>query len=160
MAEFVYIGSFPPPYGGVTVKNALLYEALSKHVNIERIDLSVVKKGSIAYTMKLLKAVFGRKGALVIGASADLRYLITTTMHLFNKGKMRKSILIVMGGAVPDGKAYVKRLGQYKRIYVETEGMRRLFENMGVENVSVYPNCRLRPLIPCKIRKTCQEESG
>ena len=31
-----YLGQFPPPYGGVTVKNALLCEELSKHVAIER----------------------------------------------------------------------------------------------------------------------------
>ena len=30
-----YLGQFPPPYGGVTVKNALLREELSKHIAIE-----------------------------------------------------------------------------------------------------------------------------
>ena len=32
-----YLGQFPPPYGGVTVKNALLAEALADRVPVEKV---------------------------------------------------------------------------------------------------------------------------
>ncbi len=59
-----------------------------------------------------------------------------------------------MGGRVPYDTGYIKRLGCYKRVFVETESMRRAFETAGAQNVLVYPNCRKRPVVPCKVRKT------
>lgn len=154
------MGSFPPPYGGVTVKNALLYNELAERVDIDRIDLSAVKKGDAALVAKLIKAIFGRKGTLVIGVSANWRYIITVMMRLFNEKKMSRSLLIFMGGKVPDSRAYMKRLGQYKRIYVETESMKRSFEDSGAKNVSVYPNCRVRPSAPCEVCRMTNRKRG
>ena len=42
MKKKYYIGELPPPYGGVTVKNSLLYEELKKIHNIKMIDLNGV----------------------------------------------------------------------------------------------------------------------
>ena len=36
MENVKYIGSFPPPFGGVTVKNNLIYYELSKSISINR----------------------------------------------------------------------------------------------------------------------------
>lgn len=33
-----YLGQFPPPFGGVTVKNALVYQALSEVLPVERLE--------------------------------------------------------------------------------------------------------------------------
>lgn len=43
----IYLGQFPPPYGGVTVKNALLYDALSERVQIEKLGFRDVGIKSI-----------------------------------------------------------------------------------------------------------------
>lgn len=154
VAKITYIGSFPPPYGGVTVKNALLFEALSERIEIDKLDLMDVKRRDPKALRELLCAVFGREGTLVLGVSADWRKRITLAMHAVNREKMRRSLLFVMGGKVPDDAGYVRKLGCYKRMYVETESMRRAFEAMGADNVSVYPNCRRRPSVPCEVKKT------
>lgn len=154
MPKTLYIGSFPPPYGGVTVKNALLFEAISERVPLEKLDLVDVKRRDFRAIKSFVKAVAGRDGALIIGASGDLRKLITDFMYCFNRLKMRRSLLFVMGGRVPNDTVYIKRLGCYKRVFVETESMRKAFEEAGAQNVSVYPNCRKRPAVPCRVRKT------
>lgn len=143
--KITYLGSFPPPYGGVTVKNALLYEALSERIQVEKINLVDVKGYNFFEFLRFLRAVFCRDGAVVLGVSANWARRITSFMFALNRAKMRKSLLFVMGGKVPDDPSYVAKMGCYKRMYVETEGMRRAFEAMGAKNVSVYPNCRKPP---------------
>ena len=48
MTKPLYIGSFPPPYGGVTVKNALLFEVVSEKVPLDKLNLMDVKKHDLA----------------------------------------------------------------------------------------------------------------
>lgn len=147
-----YIGSFPPPYGGVTVKNALLYKHLSARLDIDRIDLSRVKKLEPKLLFGLARSLISRKGAIVLGVSADWRYRLTNYLYRFNRKKMGRSFLFVMGGKVPDDRNYIERMNGFKHVYVETESMRKAFEDMGAWNVSVYPNCRERPAVPVKIK--------
>ena len=142
MTKPLYIGSFPPPYGGVIVKNALLFEVISEKVPLDKLNLMDVKQHDLAAMASFVKAVVGRDGVLIIGVSSDWRRRITDFLYRFNRSKMSRSLLFVMGGMVPDDEAYAKRLGCYKRVFVETEGMRKAFERAGTRNVSVYPNCR------------------
>lgn len=93
-----YIGSFPPPYGGVTVKNALLYKRLSDYLTIDKLDLSIVKKLNLRVILRLIRRLFSHDGTLVLGVSADWRYRLTYLLYRFNRSKMERSILIVMGG--------------------------------------------------------------
>lgn len=152
MAKPLYIGSFPPPYGGVTVKNALLFESLSEKVPLEKLNLVDAKKGNMQAVCMLAKALLAREGSLAIGISPQSYLQVTRFMHRVNRGKMGRSILFVMGGRVPENEADVLKLGCYRRVYVETESMKDRFETMGAKNVSVYPNCRKRPVAPCSVR--------
>lgn len=152
-SRITYVGSFPPPYGGVTVKNALLYKHLALRVDIDKLDLSRVKRLEPMCLLSLVRCLVSRKGTLVIGVSADWRRRITCFLYRFNRAKLRRSLLFVMGGKIPDDRAYVAKLGCYRRVYVETDSMRRAFEAMGADNVAVYPNCRERPAEPVKVRK-------
>lgn len=148
-----YIGSFPPPYGGVTVKNALLYKHLSTRVEMAKIDLSKVNKLDVGLMVKLAHSLVSRKGVLILGVSAEWRRRLTDFLYLFNRRKLERSLLFVMGGRVPQDQAYVSRMGRYRHMYVETEEMRRLFEERGACNVCVYPNCRERPEVPVSVRE-------
>lgn len=150
--KLTYIGSFPPPYGGVTVKNALLYKHLSERLDIDQVDLSRVKKLEPKLLLALTKSLVSRKGAIVLGVSAGWRYRLTNYLHRFNRRKMGRSFLFVMGGKIPDDRGYVEKMNGFKHVYVETESMRKAFEDMGAQNVSVYPNCRERPTAPVKIK--------
>lgn len=150
--KLTYIGSFPPPYGGVTVKNALLYKHLSSRLIIDQIDLSSVKKLELKSLCCLARALISRKGSIVLGVSADWRYRLTNFLYRFNRKKMNRSFLVVMGGKVPGNKSYIEKMNGFKQVYVETQSMRIAFEELGALNVSVYPNCRERPAVPVKIK--------
>ena len=45
--RYLYVGSFPPPYGGVTNKNEMLYAALSD----EAVSIAAAKKRKGLYRM-------------------------------------------------------------------------------------------------------------
>ena len=152
--RITYVGSFPPPYGGVTVKNALLYKHLSARLKIERIDLSCVKRLDPRAVLHLVRCILSRSGALVLGVSADWRYRLTSILYYFNRKKMSRSLLVVMGGRIPESASYAGRMSGYRRVYVETESMKQSFETMGTRNVEFYPNCRERPAIPIEIKST------
>lgn len=154
--EITYIGSFPPPYGGVTVKNALLYKHLSSLLDIEKLNLTHVKKLEPRAVCRLVRCILSRDGSLVLGVSADWRYRLTGVLYYLNREKMSRSLLVVMGGKTPESVAYVERMNGYRRVYVETESMKQAFERMGASNVAIYPNCREGRANPVEIRRSVE----
>ena len=71
-----YLGQFPPPYGGVTVKNALLAEALADRVPVEKVgfrDVGTVKIVRLLMTSKdgLFMLGFGKGLYFVCSQSLD-----------------------------------------------------------------------------------------
>ena len=149
----IYIGSFPINGGGVTNKNRDLYDALiANGVKISKIDLNEIKtKKSMFAFFKLVLAVVNRKNRFVIGISTGKRTRRTfcRLLYTINRKSMKQSILIMMGGNdnnnIIKDQLYAKWMACYQRIYVETEGMRKSLESIGLNNVAVYPNCRFRP---------------
>lgn len=143
-SRITYIGRFPPPYGGVTVKNALLYNCLSKRIALEKLDLTAVKSLDFETCRSFARCLLDRKGALVVGLSKKWRRRLTNVLYWINREKMKRSILIVMGGQVAEDAFSIKKINCFKRVFVETDAMRRNLELCGAINVSVYPNCRCR----------------
>ena len=144
-----YIGNFPPPYGGVTKKNELLYEVLKSYMTVkcpEKIFLPVIPNNLNA----VLSALFSRK-RLIVGVSAakGSSKILTFLLYMFNRRIMKKSVYFMMGGREADriiGDSKERRwYGSYKRIYVETVSMRDKMRLAGMKNVELYPNCRKRP---------------
>lgn len=146
-----YIGSFPPPFGGVTIKNTLLYKYLGRRLNISRVNSLAAKHGNLGEALRLLRAIFGRNGSAVIGMSRKWRVRVAQAMATLNKKKAARSIVFVMGGAKPE-KVDINAFRAFRRVYVETAGMRSEYEAAGLCNVEVYPNCRERPLIDVEPR--------
>ena len=150
--RITYVGSFPPPYGGVTVKNALLYKHLSEKLDIEKLDLTSAKRLEPRAVWRLLCCILSRSGVLVIGVSAGWCYRLTSILYSLNRKKMLRSFLMIMGGKTPESATYVGRMNSYRRVYVETGSMKRSFEAMGSSNVAIYPNCRERPNTQIEIK--------
>lgn len=151
-----YAGSFPPPYGGVTVKNDLLCRCLSERVSIDKLDLGDVKRLDPKACLVFLRCLFSRNGILIVGAAGEWRRRITNILYRVNMRKMKRSILVVMGGRTVDDSSYMQRLNCFKRVYVETESMKEQWEEHGAANVSIYPNCRLRhgiPVVPSCVQR-------
>ena len=155
--RIVYIGSFPPRYGGVTVKNDTIYNSLAKRIEIKKVNLSLVKKKPF-YIFSLLLSLLNRKSRFVVGvAGKKTRKRFAQLFYYLNKKAMNHSVLMVMGGTAADEIAsdynYAKYIRQYKAVYVETEGMRKTLINGNVKNTYVFPNCRTKPVAPIGIHK-------
>lgn len=148
--SLIYIGAFPPGWGGVTIKNRDLYDALvAEEVQIKKIDLhKITRQRKIVEVFRLAGAVLGRGNHYVIGISTGMRKRFTEALYHLNRNAMRQSIMIVMGGTAArdlgGDSQFMQWASEYKRIYVETESMVRDLENCGMKNIALYPNCRHR----------------
>lgn len=144
-----YIGSFPPIYGGVTIKNKNLYEALEGKLDIRRIDMNRVKRGNIKETLRFAWAMMTGEQFVIGLAGQKNRRQYTKLMYRFKRKAMARSVLLVMGGLVDDvveaGPDFVKMFNGYKKTYVELPGMQKKLQCAGVINCAIYPNGRPRP---------------
>lgn len=152
--DIVYIGSFPPPYGGVTIKNLLLYESLSNVTKIHKIELNQVKHFNLRALVNLIVCIVRRQGTLVLGPAGVWRQRLTKILYYLNRDKMKRSILIVMGGRIPEDPDFYMKMNEYKHVYVETSSMKSAFEQRGSNNIRVYPNCRKSSALLNSIKPT------
>ena len=130
MKGLFYLGTFPPPFGGVTTKNLNLYTALSEKTEIGKIDFS--------------------NNIFAIGvAGQKTRKRFCKLLYYINRKTMSRSLIFLMGGSVSHVIAsdteYQKYISAYKAVYVETQGMKTELENAGLNNIHIYPNCRFKP---------------
>lgn len=144
-----YIGRFAPPYGGVTIKNELLYKKILSKISIKKINTGQLKISKIKNIVYFLIVLLKRNNRFVLGVSATWRKLLSAFLYYFNRDSMNKTLLIVMGGEFADiiykDRSYKKWISNYKQIYVETLSMKYKLEKLDINNVSVYPNCREKP---------------
>ncbi|MBT2689222.1 glycosyltransferase [Bacillus sp. ISL-47] len=147
--KLIYLGSFPPPYGGVTIKNKMLYDNLEQYVDIEKIDLGNIKKMNLIEILKLFMRLLNPSSAFVIGSASKSRRIFTAILYYVNRKALSRSLLILMGGMssniIANDPKYLKWVSKYKQVYVETEGMKSELTDVNLKNVSVFPNCRVRP---------------
>ncbi len=143
--KICYFGGFPPPYGGVTIKNQLLKEALSPHISLALMDTRKARRDPVQLARQTWALVTG-KGPFVVANSKHGRRKLTMMLARCNPKALKKSILIVMGGSLPEDivgdDSFIAALKSYRRIFVEVSGMQEKLEAMGFDNVSIYPNCR------------------
>lgn len=147
-----YLGQFPPPYGGVTVKNALLFEALSERLSIEKLEF---RKTSTSTIIKRL--LTSRDDTFVLGfGNAKLQRYLLCGLSLVRPSVLSRCVLIVMGGKFSetvgkDGR-YLKACSRLRGLYVETESMAEAVRESGLEHARVFPNCRKRPSTAIKVK--------
>ena len=144
-----YIGSFPPVYGGVTIKNKYLYDALSQELDIRKIDMNRVKRGSIREVLRLVWALLTGKQFVIGLAGQKNRRMFTKFFHALKRKAMSRSVLMVMGGSVDDmvaaGPDFLRKANCYRRIFVELPAMEQKLTAAGLTNAAIYPNGRPRP---------------
>lgn len=142
-----YIGSFPPPYGGVTIKNKLLADTLSEHVKIIKAKEGMA--GKLGQIKMILQALIPGQ-TLIVGISARGKksLLVTKLLYHFNRKTMNRSLYFMMGGTesnrIAGNPKEIRLYSEYKRLYVETKSMAGSLKQVGMNNVSIYPNCRKR----------------
>ena len=140
-----YIGAFPPAYGGVTIKNQNLYEALDQKLDLRKIDMSRIKRGDLREMLRLAWALATGKQFIIGLAGQRNRRVFTKLMYACKRKAMGRSVMLVMGGSVDDMIPEAKRFRGYRRVYVELPGMAQKLQAAGVDNAAVYPNGRPRP---------------
>lgn len=147
--KIYYIGSFPPTYGGVTIKNKNLYEALSGELDVCKIDMNRIKRFDIREILRFGWAMLTGKQYIIGMAGQKNRRQFTKLMYRFKRKAMRRSVMLVMGGMVDDvaaaGDGFIRMMNGYRKVYVELSGMQERLEQVGVGNCGIYPNGRPRP---------------
>lgn len=139
-----YAGKFPPPYGGVTVKNELLYRELSQRIELEKIPFHGGRDVSVMAS--LFKS---REDLFLIGFGSDKKLcLFLKAAAVLKPSLLSRVVLIVMGGtfakSVTKDRLSKKACRLLRRMYVETDGMRAELTSAGLFNVELFPNCRSR----------------
>ena len=144
-----YIGSFPPSYGGVTIKNKNLCAYLRRDLDIRTIDMNRIKRRDLREMVRFCWAMaVGRQYVIGLAGQKNRRQF-TKMMYRFKRKAMGRSVMLVMSGVVEDiiqaGPEYMEKLSTYRRVYLEFPGMARKLTEAGVTNAAVYPNGRPRP---------------
>jgi glycosyltransferase involved in cell wall biosynthesis len=147
--KYIYLGGFPPPYGGVTIKNHLLFTELKQHIEIQQSRFYNMDYSPLARMFWLCKELLSNDVALVIGVSKGSFKKLTSLLFLINKTQIKNSIVMIMGGTasqmIAEDIRLQKCVKEYKHIYVETNGMKEILCSNGIKNVSIFPNCRKKP---------------
>lgn len=145
-----YLGAFPPEYGGVTIKNENLFKALNNVKTIEKIDFNQIKQKNVKVALRFVCCILRRDSQYIIGVSGkETRRMLTKLLSTVNRTAMKRSVIIIMGGTaardIAFDRKYQKWASNYKRIYVETNGMLKQLLDAGIENGAFYPNGRFKP---------------
>lgn len=147
MRKILYCGGFPPPYGGVTVKNSLLTAELeARGCRILRLDTRKAKRNPLHLVNQTARLLLARKEQVIVANSRAGRRQLTMLLAKCNPAALRDALLIVMGGSmakdIAEDEAYIAALKQYRQIFVETPSMEQELRQLGFTNLSLYPNCR------------------
>lgn len=164
MSNIVFIGELPPPYGGVAVKDKLVYQEVYRELGTEMIDLVECKRQPLKIPVIFLKIVIRmvKRKKIIIGVGTLKRRKILLQMQKLFGGKdsLKNIVLLGMGGRIHEVDAEDTRMRQLMQkigsVWVETEGMISRMKALGIEQTFLFPNCRTDegsiPPIDCKSR--------
>lgn len=149
MNRNIYIGEFPPPVGGVTIKNSLLKDEIYKDLDMYFVDLYECKKRP--YMLLLLVFLIIQADRILLGVGSNKRLVFLLKVIAILKGKCGlKSCSIFMMGSTLQGycKSNLKATALMRKtnvIYTESNRINDEFISLGIDNVKFYPNCRSTP---------------
>ena len=145
-SKALLIGSFPPPYGGATIKNEIMFNSLSKHCHVDKINTNKVNAMVIAKI--LLGFIPSKYDYILLSISSYSLIKMTKIFNLISRKKMKKVSVFIVGGRFPEFFEEFaldkNNYNNYKNIYVECYGMKAKLEGLGLENVDVIPNFRAK----------------
>lgn len=146
----LFIGEFPPPYGGVTVKDVALCEQIFDGCEVERFNLYLFKQQKsrfFALCLELASAI-RRAERIAIGVgSCPRRAALLRIISLLRGRAFLSSVTIFMMGITLPGylaghPREIPNFAAVRRIYAEGHSLVRDFEALGVRNASYLPNFR------------------
>lgn len=149
--KIVYIGELPPPFGGVTIKNKIVFDEIFKELGTEFIDVQECRRFPWKTPVFLWKIIHGMlsSDAVIVGTGAKWRDKILLILQRILTGKqgLKKVSKIVMGGRyhelIKNDSYLIGLISQIKSVWVESEVMIQAFKKMGIEHTYFFPNCRV-----------------
>ena len=145
-----FIGELPPPYGGVTVKNLLVFQKVFQGFDAQFIDLAECKRRpwkifEIFYKI-VSSMVISRTVVIGVGSTWRRKILLRMQWMLTGQNGLKKVMLLVMGGQfhlqVAKDRSLCKLIQQIDSLWVETEKMLYALKKMGIEQTYYFPNGR------------------
>lgn len=146
----IFVGELPPPYGGVAVKDKLLFQEVYESVGVKMINLVECKWKPWKIPLIGIKLIIMLLIAnhVIVGVGTNERRKVLMAMRRLLRGKkgLRKTHMIAMGGMIQECTKTDKQLKgnliKLGSVWVETEGMKNSLEEQGFTNIKIFPNCR------------------
>ena len=148
--KLLYIGEFPPPYGGVTIKNSLLAKEVLNGLEPECFDLYCFKKGitkamgGAVELVRLLKSA--DRVAVGVGHPARMCWIFKLAKLLRGEAFLGNITVFMMGISTPD---YLKSrprsiadASKVRCIFTESGQLNRKLAELGCANTRYLPNFR------------------
>ena len=146
----LFIGEFPPPYGGVTVKDSLLRDEIFSSCDAKTFDLYDFKRKPIALpvlAIALAKAIRGAdRIALGIGSNSRQSTMLGIIAKLRGREFLGNVTVFMMGCELVDYLAenpgQVWKYQAVRCIFTESRSLMADFETVGCRNSRYLPNFR------------------
>lgn len=150
MKKHLYIGEFPPPIGGVTVKNNLMRTQVFYDCDIEFFDLYRCKRNSLTILVLVSKIVRVR-GSIVLGIGSNVRLKTLLQMIKLLRGTrmLGRCSIVMMGSTLQnytrsDTKA-ADLVRKSNSIFTESLSINEEFAQQNIVHTQFFPNCRVLP---------------
>ena len=156
--KIAVIGGFGYKYvNGQTIKAENLCELLSDQ-EVIKIDSSNWKKHPFALIKNIKNAFKTCESIIMLPAHRGVKVFSRILVH-FKKRYAKKIYYDVIGGWLPDylnkDQKLVKVLSHFDGIWVETDTMKQMINNIGLNNITTIPNFKNVKLISENIKNEC-----
>lgn len=145
---------------GQTIKTKIVTEEVEKYCNEKAVlvDAHGGVKAIVPVIFGCVKALKSCDNIILMLTENGLKVSVPV-LSFFNKLFHKKLHYVVVGGWLPEflnqQPVLVKKLKSFHMIYVETNNMRMLLEEMGFKNVVVMPNCKRLEIVSEPV--TCEK---
>lgn len=146
----LYIGEFPPPYGGVTIKNSLLVNEVLNGLSPDCLDLYRFKRGLTAAAGGAVKLAGllrnADRVAVGVGHPARMCWIFKLAKLLRGEAFLGNITVFMMGVSTPDylesHPRYIADVSKARCIFTESEKLNKKFAELGCANTRYLPNFR------------------
>lgn len=146
----IFIGELPPPFGGVAVKDKLMFQEVYQPAGVKMLNLVECKWKPWKIPIIGVKLIWVSAVAeqVIVGVGTNWRRKILMSLRKILRGKkgLKNLHMIVMGGQIQEVTKGDKKLCSLLKdcgsVWVETNGMRKSLISQGFDNVKIFPNCR------------------
>ena len=148
--KILYIGEFPPPYGGVTIKNSLLVGEILADCDLETFDLYRFvreKPKALSAAIELIRAIRHAQ-SICVGVGHPHRMCLIFRMARFLRGKafLGNITVFMMGSGTPgylrEHPRYIPDVALGRCIFTESEQLNAQLFELGCDNARYLPNFR------------------